>query len=255
MKKTYLMLISTFCFGMIVLTIGTGTAHGKDTAMPPSCNAAVQIFPGDGYDNPDGLGVSGHGPALNYQDNGDGTFTDCNTKQMWEIKTGTRHNAPPITGEICTDAANCPLDPHNVSNLYIWSHTGTDPDGTLFTVFIHQLNDACDKDPTVDCNDDTDCADAGVGGPCGFAGYRDWRIPNVKELESIVDYSQDNPDFSAPGAVGFYTAFYNWSATTFAGPDNNGNHDNRAWSVGFKNGLTHNSEFKTTTGFARAVRP
>src|SRR5262245_11173262 len=42
------------------------------------------IFPGDGYNSPDAIGVSGHGPVLSYTDNGDGTFTDNNTLLMWE---------------------------------------------------------------------------------------------------------------------------------------------------------------------------
>jgi len=37
---------------------------------------------------------------------------------------------------------------------------------------------------------------------CSYAGHRDWRIPNVKELQSIVDYSQVNPALalSFPGS-------------------------------------------------------
>ena len=30
----------------------------------------------------------------------------------------------------------------------------------------------------------------------GFAGYRDWRVPNVKELQSIVNYENENPAVS-----------------------------------------------------------
>jgi len=46
---------------------------------------------------------------------------------------------------------------------------------------------------------------------CGYAGHRDWRIPNVKELQSIVDYSQVNPALapSFPGSrnVGILSGF------------------------------------------------
>ena len=49
---------------------------------------------------------------------------------------------------------------------------GTAADGTLFTVFLHTLNNKCDGDETTQCDGDADCAVAngGPGGPCGFAG-------------------------------------------------------------------------------------
>ena len=63
----------------------------------------------------------------------------------------------------------------------------------------------------------------------GFAGHTDWRIPNVKELQSIVDYGNGNPavdaafntNCTAPCTVTTcsrtqYSAPY-WSSTTTAG--------------------------------------
>jgi Protein of unknown function (DUF1566) len=52
----------------------------------------------------------------------------------------------------------------------------------------------------------------------GLGGYTDWRVPNVKELQSIVDYSKPFPGptvaSSFPGVTG---ADDYWSSTTLAG--------------------------------------
>lgn len=148
MKKVFFLFLVPLCLGLMGME---------------SC------FPGDGFPNPDVFGLSGHGPALSYTDNGDGTVTDDNTGVMWEMKAGSV--GTPVDR---TDATVCP-DPHNVNNRYTWTDQGdgdiTDPDGTLFTVFLPQLNDV-----------------AGGGANC-FAGYCDWCIPNVKRLQSIVDYA------------------------------------------------------------------
>ena|SRR5262249_21932172 len=39
-------------------------------------------------------------------------------------------------------------------------------------------------------------------GGVGLGGHSDWRIPNPKELQSLVDYSRKIPASSVPGATG-----------------------------------------------------
>ncbi len=77
------------------------------------------------------------------------------------------------------------------------------------------LNNTCRDDETVACESNADCsiANGGPGEPCGSAGKRDWCIPNVKKLQSIVDYRVIDPASSFPGST--VASFY-WSATTFA---------------------------------------
>ncbi|MGH8470818.1 MAG: DUF1566 domain-containing protein [Gammaproteobacteria bacterium] len=80
--------------------------------------------------------------------------------------------------------------------------------------------------------------------PC-FAGQCDWRLPNVKELQSIVDYGRVNPSIDpifGPTAASFY-----WSSTTFAF------FPALAWIVTFSGGSVFNRN-KDNTLHVRAVR-
>jgi hypothetical protein len=66
-------------------------------------------------------------------------------------------------------------------------------------------------------------------GGTGYAGHNDWRIPNMRELESIVDYGRVlpaiDPIFNPTTAVDLY-----WSSTTFAFIPS------FAWGVAFDSG-------------------
>jgi len=64
---------------------------------------------------------------------------------------------------------------------------------------------------------------------CG-TGKTDWRFPNVKELQSLIDYSQYSP--ALPSGHPFANVqFLHWSATTIATDKGN------AWSVIMFNGF------------------
>lgn len=77
-----------------------------------------------------------------------------------------------------------------------------------------------------------------------FAGHDDWRLPNVRELQSIVDYGRFGP--SIDPVFGAFSILY-WSSTSVAdGPD-------PAWGVGFFDGFVDNFG-KGNLSFVRAVR-
>ena len=220
MKRVFLLFLVPLCLGLMGME---------------SC------FPGDGYDNPDDFGVSGHGPALSYKDNGDGTFTDNVTKWMWEKKL----KADGSEGGNCDAASEVARGVNCVNKNFRWSATLPDPDGTLFMVFLDALNNKCDGDKTTSCTSDADCF--GIGnGLCGHAGFRDWCIPNVKKLQSIVDYTMFSPASSFPGETGPADT---WSATTLAFITNS------ALFVSFGNVGDVDQKGKDRLALARAVRP
>lgn len=77
-------------------------------------------------------------------------------------------------------------------------------------------------------------------------GHSDWRLPNVKELDSLVERKCFNPAINATMLPRTATTYY-WSSSPFS--------DNLtyAWSVHFGSGLVNNAD-ATITHYIRLVR-
>ncbi len=104
---------------------------------------------------------------------------------------------------------------------------------------------------------DTDCNDWNVWDDCNWCAaksycaglnlwwYTDWRLPNLKELQSIVDLSKYNSSIDTT----YFTAYnygYYWSSTTGA------MYTSYAWYVNFYFGTT-NYYPKATNAYVRCV--
>lgn len=173
------------------------------------------------------------GAPFNLVNNGNGTISDANSGLMWEVKD----NAGGL---------------HDRDNQYTWTDS--------FDVFLAALNNRCDGNETTPCTQNSDCI--GIGNQlCGHAGYRDWRMPNRTELQTILNLAASTP--AVPAA--FNTACPSnctistcsctratavakyWSSSTYAGTAN------FTWYVDFGAGLV-NYDGPQTTQFVRAVR-
>ena len=106
-------------------------------------------------------------------DNGNDTITDTQTGLMWERKTTAVGSGPNLR------------DPRDVDNTYTWEIAMGD--------WIDQMNGRL-------------IANVGDG---GFAGYSDWRLPTLAELQTIVDTSlpaRINPLFGPNAAAPYWSA-------------------------------------------------
>jgi len=87
------------------------------------------------------------------------------------------------------------------------------------------------------------CGDSSNGG----SHQTDWRLPNLRELQSLIDYQNGNPALpTSHPFIGVQMSYY-WSATTYVGITS------VAWYVSLNNGYVASGN-KSTTGLVWSVR-
>jgi hypothetical protein len=150
--------------------------------------------------------------------NGDGTLTDNQTGLMWELQTST-----------CSGEVTC------FASQYTWSTGDNNPDGSLYTTFLAELNAGASADGSSTC----------------FANHCNWRIPNIADLQTLIETSAPgcgNGALCIDPAFGPTSASCHWSTTTVAGTPAD------AWDLGFVTGVASSGDAKSSTCTARAVR-
>lgn len=188
---------------------GTATSGGLPKTGQTHCNA----FSG-GYGSSSQIpctataqdGETQKGLAHGYVDNGDATITDSATGLMWQKCSDGQ------TGLDCSGGSA-------VSVVF------DDGDGDLGISHQPAIN-YCDS--------------------LSLATHSDWRLPNVKELMSIVDYGRVSPAIDPTYFPATQSGYY-WSSTA------DETNTNAAWVVGFDGGIV-SSDSMDSNYYVRCVR-
>ena len=154
-------------------------------------------------------------PASRYEDHNNGTVTDTKTGLMWKVCS---------EGEVfnfyaCTTSSYACIERH--------SCTGT--------VSSHTWQSALALATTFNS-----------GG--GYASYKDWRVPNVVELSSLVKWNCSRPSLNQFVFTDTFGSKY-WSSSPSPDPSFSA----YAWGVGFEHGQDFN-DYRSQTNFVRLVR-
>src|SRR5437870_8404882 len=217
----------------MALLVGLGlsaTAVKAWNPTPPPSNCGNSTFPATGQTTPAAGTMTQTGATVRddgvVKAGGALSYQDNGDGTITDLNTGLMWEKKSMDG---TD--------HDVTKVFPWS--------SLFQATIWDWIDAINTE---------------VANGIGFAGFNDWRIPNVKELQSIVNYGTFGPavdpafhNHESPGctvltcsATAVARAY--WSSTTIAvaaAID--------AWDVEFVNGVVTGG-LKSDSFFVRAVR-
>ncbi|MBU0680656.1 MAG: DUF1566 domain-containing protein [Proteobacteria bacterium] len=170
---------------------------------------AIIACAGTGQDGDLLMGVAW--PVPRFTDNSDGTVMDNLTGLMWMQNANCIDSLP--DGSFDSDGTA------NDGRVF-WQH-GLD--------FVAAVNGA-----TYGCNVTT--------------SYTDWRLPNIRELESLVDLGQGNPALPSGHPFTGVVSSYYWSSSSVE------TMPNFAWNLNCNNGIVSSNGKVAATSYVWLVR-
>ena len=201
-----------------------------ETGAETDCETG-DCFGQDGWYVTQGVGCSA---SPRFVDNLDGTITDNCTGLMWQQDTADTDGGG-ITHSACLGGGD--PQPPICCGKFGWTDIEVQGDDISWCEALHYCEDLI------------------------FATHDDWRLPNIQELQSIVDYSLLDPavdttffGVSLPPAPppGGCELFY-WSSTRVEDGDPNDPGTQLAYDVNFFNGVA-SSRGRSNLHYVRAVR-
>jgi len=217
-------------FGMLMLlplpALATSTMAGdnsNDLTIVPTTSDQIIVIKGNANLVPNSIknkstvfGVPGN-PNVVDTSTGDATAADVRKgKQAWvdgKLLIGTATLAPPQPPNRFTDNGNGTIT-DNLTGL-IWTTDGNCPrQKKNWKQTVEYVNNLAAD--TCDLQDDSKKGD--------------WRLPNIKELQSLIDFSRSKPALPQKHPFKYLLLDYYWSAT----PNNSA--PNKIWVVDINNG-------------------
>jgi hypothetical protein len=139
------------------------------------------------------------------------------------------------------DRTNCVVD--NLTSL-MWARNANLATGAIFNATWSTVKGTCTWNQAFDVITNS----AGPVNGTNYGGYNDWRLPNVRELHSLIDWGRASPALPSGHPFNEVQMSTYWTSTTFKDEP-----ATKAWDVNLYNGTVYPNT-KVTAYYVWPVR-